>query len=278
MRPQALSFSIGPATSISGARRFALAIPKNAGKTLVLFQPGGGINQLYYWHRDAAGTWGDTFTYNIDSCGIAATSSASSPETLMCTRGSMRLRNVSPAGEMAGAVHCLKLSSGTPGLNSGAYDELTALVESHQRTHTTSGSQLSATHQWDCVPVSQDKYHGFHFPTYGNSESYQPGLTTILWVFEHSTVKEQTYEISMAACYYARYAVTGPLSNAAQLPPTCSIAQVNRSRDFMERLGSMGRPIVATAATALADRAMEALPGMLGNLVNVNRAFPALPP
>jgi len=277
-RPQALAFSIGPATSISGARRFALSLPKDHGKTLVLYQPGGGITQLYYWQQAVDGTWGGTASYNIDSTGIEANASASSPEKVMCTRGSVRLRNVSPAGEMAGAVHCLKLSSGAPGLNTSAYSELASLVLSHQRTHTTSGSQLSMTHQWDCVPVSQDKYHGFHSPIYGNGEAYDPGLTTILFVFEHSAAKEQTYEFSMAACYYARYAVTGPLSNAASLPPTCGIAQINRSRDFLERLGSLGRPIAATAASAFADRAMEAIPGMLGNLVNANRAFPALPP
>lgn len=179
---------------------------------------------------------------------------------------------------MAGAVHCLKLSTGLPAINTAALENMCNLVLGHQRTVTNSGSQLSATHQWDCVPVSQDKYHGFNAPAYGNDESQDPGLTTILWVFEHNTAKAQTYEVSMAACYYARYASIGPLANSAVLPPTCGMAHVNRARDIMERLGSIGRPVVATAAGAIADRAIEALPGMLGNMLNATRGFPALPP
>lgn len=278
-RPQALAFSVGPATPISGATRFTLDLPADAYKTVLIFQPGGGFSQVYYFKQTGATAWTSSTIVSIASTGITSTTSNTSPDTIMCTRGSLRLRNVSPASDMAGAVHVLKLSTGLDTNFTDPWKVLLAgLVTGHQRTVTFSGAQLSATHQWDCIPVSQDRYHSFHPPTAGNLELERPGLSTIAMVFDHSASKAQTYEFSICANYYARYSTIGPLANSAVLPPTVPLALANRARDAIEQIGSNAKPLLQFALNTLADKALEATPGLLGTLINVNRGFPALPP
>jgi hypothetical protein len=285
-KPQGLTFSVGPCTPVTGAARFTVNLPADSEKTLLCFQPGGGLDQAGTMRRtappvppSASGTWSAWSPHNIVSTGFGTSASSSSPDTMMCTRGSIRVRNISPAADMAGAVHCLRVSTGIPQWGSALENErLAHLVEGHQRTVTMSGSQLSATYQWDCVPVSQDRYHQFKTPNYGIFSSEEPGLSTILMVFEHSSAKAQTYEVTICANYFARYSAAGPLANSAVCPPTVPLTTVNRSRDRAEQMGSIGKPILQAMGTAMGEKAMEVLPGLVGNLVNQIRPFPAVPP
>jgi len=286
-KPQALAFSVGPATHINGAARFAVTVPTVAsgyqvGYDLFAFQPGSGIHPMIYCRyvptSASAGAWGPVSHWDIPSNGIEINASASSPETVMCSRGSVRLRNTSPAAQVAGVVHILRVSTGIPNFYATPADaeSVKALILTHKDTVTLSGSQLTQTQQWDCIPVSQDKYHGFIQPFGGNSTVLQdPGVSTILMLFE-TTPSTQYYEFSMAASYYARYRYSGPLANASMLPPTCPIGKANQARDLYEKMGSIGKPIVAAIGGALQDAATDALPGLIGNMFRQNRGFPPL--
>jgi len=155
-------------------------------------------------------------------------------------------------------------------------EDIKNLILNHKDTVTLSGSQLTNTQQWDCVPVSQDKYHSFIQPAGGNSTVLlDPGISTVLILME-TAPEDQQYEFSMAGTWYARYRFTGPLANCAIAPPTAPLAAVNKSRDFAEAMGSVGRPIMAAMGGALKDAASDALPGMLGNLMRQTRGFPPL--
>lgn len=280
--PQALGFSIGPATPVSGLARFPLtlnaALPSHQTMTVLFFQPCGGLNQLGKATIDIDSTSGtpvtsvNDFSYiQIDSTGFTSTPGPGSPKDAMCTRGSLRLRNTSPAGQMGGAVHFLR-SASTFAWNSVSLLEIQEMILQHVRSHTYSGSSLSQTHQWDLVPVAQDEYT--KFVTIANGSGHMgnvPGLTTLFIAFAHTTV-QQSYEVSIAANYYARYDEVGPLANAAMCPPTAPISTINRVRDAAEALVSAGRPLAEIGGRA----AVNAIPGMLGNLLRQNARYPAL--
>jgi len=172
----------------------------------------------------------------------------------------------------------LRLGTGLPNFygTPAESENIKDLILSHKDTVTISGSQLTHTQQWDCIPVSQEKYHAFIQPLGGNSSVLQdPGISTILLLFE-TTPSLQYYEFSMAACYYARYRFSGPLANCSMLPPTAPLDKVNKARDLFERMGSLGKPIVSAVGGALQDAAAEAIPGLLGNMFRQNRGFPPL--
>ena len=179
----------------------------------------------------------------------------------MATRGSLRLRNGSPAGSTAGFVHVLRASTGLPDFHATPTecDNIVGMVMENTRTITYSGSSLTTTHQWDNIPVSQDKYHAFIAPHVTRLEIQDPGMSTILMVFDHATGATQYYEISMAACYYARYRFAGPLANKAEVHPTAPLDLVNRTRDVIEMAGSAGK--------SLLNAVQNAATGMLGNLL-----------
>jgi len=279
--PQALAFSVGPATQVSGAYRFPLALQPADTLTLLAFQPGSGAHQALIVKSDGTGPsgWSPVSAPSITSTGIDTVTgpSASSPDKIMCSRGSLRIRNLTPAGEVAGAVHILRVSTGMPSFYADPAEAPTIgeMILQHKDTVTMSGSSLTETHQWDCIPVSQDKYHEFVSPYPATSALNDPGLSTILVLFEHPNPM-QHYELSMAATYYARYRHSGPLANASAPPPVAPLPMINRVRGIAEAIGSMGTPLLQKGM-AMARREIErAVPGMLGNLVRQNAGFPAL--
>lgn len=279
--PQALAFSVGPATQISGAYRFPHTLLPADTLTLMAFQPGSGYHQALIAKSSGGGptSWSPVLAPSITSTGIDTVTgpSASSPDKIMCSRGSLRIRNLTPAGEVAGAVHILRVSTGLTHFYSHptTAPDIAEMILQHKDTVTMSGSSLTETHQWDCIPVSQDKYHEFRSPDNLQSALNDPGLSTILVLFEHPT-PPQHYEMSMAATYYARYRFSGPLANASAHPPVAPLNMINKIRDVAESIGSLGTPLLKSGM-AMAKREMErAIPGMLGNLVRQNAGFPAL--
>lgn len=279
--PQALAFSVGPATQVSGAYRFPLTLLPTDTLTLLAFQPGSGFHQTIIAKSSGGGpsSWSQVSAPSITSTGIDTVTgpSASSPDKIMCSRGSLRIRNLTPAGDVAGAVHILRVSTGLTHFYSHptTAPDIAEMILQHKDTVTMSGSTLTETHQWDCIPVSQDKYHEFKTPDNLQSSISDPGLSTILVLFEHPT-PQQHYEMSMAATYYARYRFSGPLANASGHPPVAPLNVINKIRDVAESIGSLGTPLFK-AGMAMAKREMEsAMPGMLGNLVRQNAGFPAL--
>jgi len=259
--PQALSFSIGPATHLTGYRSVLFG-SYATNPSMFIFQPGGGVDQLTrYTTTDGGVTWAAGSSYNIDSTGIAlGGASATVPDQVMCSRGSLRYRNVSRAADAGGVVKVLRLSSGMFN-DSTAWANLYRLVQSHPRTHGYSGSALTAAHQWDCIPVSQAEYTSFRDPTTGPGATGVPPLTSIVIVMEaFSTV--QDIEITFAANYYARYRVAGPLASMSRPPPTCSVTQTNLARDAAEAIGSAGRKV----GNAILDGVTDMTTGYIGNL------------
>ena len=117
--------------------------------------------------------------------------------------------------------------------------------------------------------------HEFKSPDNVVSSITDPGLSTILVLFEHPT-PTQHYELSMAATYYARYRYSGPLANASGHPPVAPLNMINRIRDAAEAIGSLGTPLMKAGLAAAKREVENAIPGMLGNLLRQNTGFPAL--
>lgn len=231
--PQALAFSVGAATHICGVKRWPIATqPTTSDYLLVAFQP-GGFNQLLYSSRNTStGVWTPSFQ-TISSVGIDGFGpTASNPDTIMCTRGSIRLRNVTAAGAVQGVVHVMKAFTGLPDFfnNPTETDEIVNLILEDARTTTYSASELTASYQWDSIPTSQDKYHAFQAPRAANAQALlDPGLSTTLILIESVGANNtpQDYELSLAATYFARYNKTGPLANMAKQPPTAPLNVIN---------------------------------------------------
>jgi hypothetical protein len=268
---QALNFSVGPAVQVSGYRAQAITPTPGNDATLLIFAPGGGTDQLVGWHL-SAGTWSAEFsTANIDTTGISTTVSATSPDTVMCSRGSLRLRNVSRAADCGGVVRVLRLSTGFFATTDAQKDALVSLIRGHTRTVTYSGSSLSQCHQWDAIPVSQGKYMEFNKPETGIASYNDPSVSNLLVLIEDFATA-QTYEATVAATYYARYSVSGPLANLSFPPPTTTIAHTNYVRDTAEAVGSAGKQVAqagfAGLTQNLARRAYTAGSGFLESMMN----------
>lgn len=265
--PQALAFSVGPCTQINGAARRSLTLDTDKWHTLLSFQPGSGLSMCMKISMEkSTGQWGSPEAWEITSNGIQITPSSSSPDTIMCSRGSLRLRNVGPAGSVAGVVHVMRVSTGLPNFHGDPTrgSGLLNLINENARTVSYSGSELTRTHQWDCVPVSQDKYHAFRAPAYASTSVLgDPGISTIMILFDHPIDFPQTYELSIAATHYARYQLSGPLANCASTPPTLGLSIINKMRDAAEAMGSIGKPVVEAVGQTLLHEA----PGFLGNLM-----------
>lgn len=281
--PQALAFSVGPATMISGAKRFSLPLvsAQTIKSTLLIFQPGAGIEQAVVATENPDGSWILGAVETIDSTGIKlGPASETNPANIMCSRGSIRIRNLTAAGKVAGAVHILRSSTGLPNLLQSSSTSKAAgiknLILENSRTVTMSGSQLTLSHQWDCIPVSQDRYHAFAPPGNYSFSVVDPGISSVCVLLEHVDGESQQYEFSMAASYYGRYNVIGPLANSAITPPTVGLPIINKLRDAAESVGSMGKPVMQAIGGFLRDTAVEMTPGFAGNLRNMNRPFPAL--
>jgi hypothetical protein len=264
-KPQALTFSVGPAVHVSGygSKNFNV---ENTTNTMLVFQPGGGRDQLLIYTQSlTTGVWTLASTQNIDSTGITSTPSSTSPDSLMCSRGSMRVRNFSRAADSGGLIKVLRLSTGfdltlqTPAV-------LDDMIHGNARTRAYTGSSLTQSHQWDCIPVSQDKYHAFTAVNTALGEVLDPAVSSTVIYFA-STAVTNNYEVTFAATYYCRYRFIGPLTNMAANPPTIPIAKSNMLRDIAESVGSAGRLVGNAIGAEMTSVAKEVLPGYLGNLV-----------
>ena len=194
-KPQALAFSVGPATHLGGLATVS-TVTNASQPTMFIFQPTGGYNQLGKCETTNSG---GSFTFqnfsNISSTGIDETGggpSAISPTQILCSRGSIRVRNCSRAADAGGIVRVLR--TGTPmSMDDDELGYLYDMVKNHPRTHSYTGSALSKAHQWDCIPVDQTAYAKFIVPTsigplLGGGET--PAVSSIIIVFEaFSTVQ-----------------------------------------------------------------------------------------
>jgi len=274
VREQPLTFSVGPATWITGRgkQEFSTQSGETAKAKLIAFQPGLGRDVMWIV------TDGDGIsTYQISN-GVTATPSSASPDVVQCARGSIRLRNVTAAGNVAGVVHVLRVSTGiTVDSVSATFSKLSSFITNHVRTRTYSASELTESLQWDCIPVSQDKYHEFRSPGASTGTEFQdPGVSTILMLFQPTASGAQDYEASFAACHWVRYNESGVLANMAKPPPSCSLALTNSVRNAAEKMGSMGLQIGAYAIDRAASNLANRIPGMLGNLVRQNQPMPPI--
>jgi len=277
-KPQAMAFSIGPATHIGGLASKSTTTD-TTNPIMWIYQPSGGINQLMKSTTSDSGLsfgWPPDST-SIVSTGITATPSTASPASILCSRGSVRLRNTSRAADAGGVVRVLRL--GTPiEFSANEMGQVYSMVKSHPRTHTYTGSSLTATHQWDCIPVDQASYTRFISPVSGYdvlqhsslaNVQASPAVSSVIFVFENFS-QVQDYEFSIAACYYARYRYTGPLASMASLPPTTTIARSNMLRDIAESVGSAGRKIITAGGNAMVNKLIAGTEGFVGNLFRQN--------
>jgi len=272
-KPQALAFAIGPATHVNGARRFVITIPgytggnQNPSHTIARFQPGGGFDQWVTTQftpgsAGAAGSWSPVETQTINSTGILSDGNftATNPTHVMCSRGSLRIRNMTRTFNVSGSVQVLRQSIPLPSMIStqDLYTAIKDLIEESTSTVVMTGQELARSHQWDCVPVTQSAYTSFHEPVSGEVERLDPGLSSVFLLFEHAS-QQQEYEISMASCYYARYNIVGPLSNLGKPPPVAPLSIVNNIRAVAESIGSFGRPLAARVAAGMLPQIADAV-------------------
>lgn len=270
-----LAFSVGRATHLRGLARqtFQVTDPGFAGMThhIVILQGGPGHVVGYTVRLNKTtptiSAWN---TITMGSAGFSASGpSASSPDTALAARFSVRLRNISPAIEVAGQCYALNMTSGA---NLSAAPDYVALVDyvmSHPRTVTFSGHELRSARQWNTHPVDQSKYHEFIAPSTDVagmlSRVADPGLSTLVLVFPVVPSTGQEYELTAVGTYYGRYRVTGPLAHAAEEPPTIPMQAANAARDIAERVGSVGFAALQQAATSfgqgLANRAFTRITG-----------------
>lgn len=248
--PQALAFSVGPATHLTGMKNFTETLsPGSGNRTLIMFQFSGGYKQATYWtSADGGVTWSGFKEENIDSTGVTGTASAASPHTIMVSRGSVRLRCFTKLLDVHGIVRVLRCSTrlnyGSATTNQDKTD-IMELIRGNPRTRTYSAKELLDTHQWDAIPIDQASYHSFEPPIFGaqaaaGATSYSSmGLTTIAFLFEDVSVT-QDYEFSMATTQYGRFDTIGPLAAMARHPPTTSVSVMNSVRDIAEKVGSAG--------------------------------------
>jgi len=263
-KPQAMAFAIGPATHVNGARRFTVDIPNSVESThtIARFQPGGGFNQwvttTLSLPTDPAdpSVWSPVTNVTINSTGILSdgTFTATNPTHVMCSRGSLRVRNMTRSLNVAGSAQILRRSVPLTGLIDfqTLYNDVKDLIEESTATVVMTGMELTRSHQWDCIPVSQAAYTSFNEPVSGEVERLDPGLSSVFILFEHGQQPQQ-YEVSMAACYYARYNIVGPLSNMGKAPPVAPLSLINSIRTAAEHVGSFGRPLAASVAGGIAE-------------------------
>lgn len=278
-RPQHLAFSVGPATHLRGLSRLKFSTSTTA-DTVIVINGGPGLYVGECMAVVPGASVSQQGTFKMSGAGFEPTgASASSPDTAIVTRCSLRLRNVTKAQNVTGYVLALNMSAGcalggaTAQAHQANWDALVTYVSSHPRTTTFSAHEMLETTQWDSFPVDQGKYHSFVAPNSDNGQwrdqSADPAMSTIVVVIP-PTEDPQDYEATVAASFYARYRVTGPLAHASRLPPTMPLDMMNKLRDGAEALGSMGMKILTSPAA-------QQFVGGVGQQMIQNMRFPALP-
>jgi len=163
------------------------------------------------------------------------------PDTALCSKLSVRIRNISKAVDVAGVVRVMNIAAGID-VNGPELINLINYVNDHPRTRTFGASELRASRQFDTHPVDQAKYHSFVRPGITAADWDEaikdPAMSSIVMLFP--TILANHYEITVNAHYYGRYRITGPLANMASHPATAPLDMLNRARDEAERIGSDG--------------------------------------
>lgn len=270
----ALAFSVGRATLVRGMARNVFGVkadPILAGQThmMVIISgfPGYEIGQVAAVNVNTNGLSGNGEIL-MESAGFSSLgASSSSPDTALTARLSVRLRNISPALEVAGQVYALNMAAGVNLTTPESYTALVRYVENHPRTTTFSAHELRSGRQWNAHPVDQSAYHKFNVPSMNNHEFKaaltDPGMSTIVLVFpvigNADAMAEQQYELTVQGNYYARYRVTGPLAHAAEHPPTLPLPILNGMRDMAEAVGSVGMQALGEVANGFGAAAFQSL-------------------
>lgn len=270
----ALAFSVGRATLVRGMARSTFGIKPDTvhpGQThtmaIISCYPGHHVAQIVAVNA-TAGTVAGIREVTMASAGFSDSGpSSSSPDAAMTARMSIRLRNISPALEVAGQMYVLNMAAGVELTTAPTYATLVRYVESHPRTVTFSAHELRTSRQWNSHPVDQSAYHRFSFPGKTNDDFKagltDPGMSTMVLVFpvigNAEALTEQQYELTVQGSYYARYKVTGPLAHAAELPPTLPLPILNGARDFAEAVGSMGMRAIGEFANGFGTAAFQSI-------------------
>lgn len=246
--PMPLAFSVGRAVRLQGLARHEINTSPGAiagmDYSVAIFNgsPGHYVGTVYDVNS-TAGTFGHAGFFTMDAAGFDGHSIPASgrPDTAMCSKLSVRIRNISKAVDVAGVVRVLNVAAGI-NVTGPEMINLIHYVNDHPRTRTFGAAELRASRQFDTHPVDQAKYHTFISPTTTSAEWDEaikdPAMSSIVMLFP--TIIANHYEVTVNAHYYARYRITGPLANMAAHPPTAPLSVLNEARDRAERMGSDG--------------------------------------
>jgi len=251
--PMPLAFSVGRATRLQGLSRQQILTTHGSDPaqdyTIAIFNghPGHYVGRTYDVNT-IAGTYVSSGFFTMEAAGFdkVTAANASCPDSAMCSKLSVRIRNISKAVDVAGVVRVLNVSAGFSvyGLNGASTGlvDLIHYVNDHPRTRTFGAAELRASRQFDTHPVDQAKYHTFTSPTttlgQWDDAVTDPAMSSIVMLFPTTPLNH--YEVTVNAHYYGRYRVTGPLANMAAHPPTATLDVLNRARDDAEQMGSDG--------------------------------------
>lgn len=260
--PMPLAFSVGRATRLQGLARHEINTSPGAvtgmDYSVAIFNgsPGHYVGKVFNVNS-TAGTFGQAAHFTMDAAGFDGHTIAASgrPDTAMCSKLSIRIRNISKAVDVAGVVRVMNVAAGID-VNGPALIDLINYVNDHPRTRTFGASELRVSRQFDTHPVDQAKYHTFISPTTTGTEWDEaikdPAMSTIVLLMP--TIIANHYEVTVNAHYYARYRITGPLANMAGHPPTAPLSVLNQARDETERTGSDG---YAAGAVRAGERVLK---------------------
>jgi len=272
--PMPLAFSVGRCTRLQGLARFDFSSLATTGHDYVVGvfngSPGWVVGTLYSVKTTTNPPLAiDLKHMFMSSAGFDGVTGASSthPDSAMCSKFSVRLRNTSKAIDVGGVVRVLNMSAGadTDLTDPQNFVDLIRYVENHASVTTFGGEELRATQQWDTHPVDQSRYAQFISPGKTQADAVDaikdPAMSTIVMVIP--TFPNNTYELTAKGHYYARYRVTGALANMASHPPVADLTLLNRARDQAESLGSRGY----RAAARIEGYAEPAIGASIGRVI-----------
>jgi len=251
--PMPLAFSVGRATRLQGLSRHEVNTTTGSitgqDYSVAIFNgvPGHYVGKVYDVNS-SGGNFGLAANFTMEAAGFVTAPQATGtrPDTAMCSKLSVRIRNISKAVDVAGVVRVMNVAAGI-NVTGPELINLIHYVNDHPRTRTFGASELRISRQFDTHPVDQAKYHTFVSPGLTGAEwddaIKDPAMSSIVMLFP--TILGNHYEITLNAHYYGRYRITGPLANMASHPATASLDLLNRARDEAERLGSDGYTVGA---------------------------------
>lgn len=216
------SISMVPVTtSTTTDRRMVVIVGGLAGKTSR--NASGALGNLY----DHTGGVGVNSQTRLEATNVASLDC----DTLAPQSFSIRIRNTTSLLSLGGVVRSLRLPSGAAVSDATTLAELDAIysmVLTHPRTRVHSATELLSYKQWNAIPtetLSSEKFADKVGSTAANvADSLEdPSLSVFVFVFEN-TSDINTYEISMAGAWYARFDVNHAMVQAARTVPVVKSA------------------------------------------------------